>query len=113
LGKICPPTTKKAAHHLWKEDDVADVRYHLVRHDLMTMMAGTHTISALQRDSHILQRATYLFWIAHKLERVGDHCGNICERIVFIVKGQPFCISGTDAQRLHGIIEDMSCLELT
>jgi phosphate transport system protein len=85
----------KAARHIWEEDDdVVDVRYHLVRHDLMAMMAGAHAIPALQRDSYILQRATYLFWIAHKLERVGDHCGNICERIVFIVEGQLFCMSG-------------------
>ncbi len=85
----------KAARHIWEEDDIVDVRYHLVRHDLMAMMAGTHAIPALQHDSCILQRATYLFWIAHKLERVGDHCGNICERIVFTVEGSRlFCRSG-------------------
>ena len=78
----------KAARYIWEEDDVVDVRYHLVRHDLMAMMAGAHAIPALQRDSFVLQRVTYLLWIAHKLERVGDHCGNICERIVFIVEGE-------------------------
>jgi phosphate transport system protein len=35
-----------------------------------------------------LQRATYLLWIAHKLERIADHCTNVCERIVFIVEGE-------------------------
>jgi phosphate transport system protein len=78
----------KDARYIWEEDDVVDVRYHLVRHDLMAMMTGTHAIPALQQDSKVLQRATYLFWIAHKLERVGDHCGNICERIIFIVEGE-------------------------
>jgi len=78
----------KAARYIWEEDDVVDVRYHLVRHDLMAMMAGAHAIPALQHDSFVLQRVTYLLWIAHKLERVGDHCGNICERIVFIVEGE-------------------------
>lgn len=78
----------KAARYIWEEDDVVDVRYHLVRHDLMAMMAGAHAIPALQHDAQILQRATYLLWIAHKLERVGDHCGNICERVVFIVEGE-------------------------
>ncbi|HZU70191.1 MAG TPA: phosphate signaling complex protein PhoU [Ktedonobacteraceae bacterium] len=77
-----------AARHIWEEDDVVDVRYHLVRHDLMTLMEGARAIPALQNDSRILQRATYLLWIAHKLERVGDHCTNICERIVFILKGE-------------------------
>ena len=77
-----------AARFLWEEDDVVDVRYHLVRHDLMALMSGARAIPALQNDALILQRATYLLWIAHKLERVADHCTNICERIVFIVEGE-------------------------
>ncbi len=78
-----------AARHIWEEDDVVDVRYHLVRHDLMAMLEGARAIPALQNDSFILQRTTYLLWIAHKLERVGDHATNICERIVFMVEGEP------------------------
>jgi phosphate transport system protein len=78
----------KAARYIWEEDDVVDVRYHLVRHDLMAMMEGAHAIPALQHDARVLQRATYLLWIAHKLERIGDHCSNICERVVFIVEGE-------------------------
>lgn len=77
-----------AARYIWEEDDVVDVRYHLVRHDLMTLLEGAHAIPALQSDPRILQRATYLLWIAHKLERVADHCTNICERIVFIIEGE-------------------------
>ena len=78
----------KAARYIWEEDDVVDVRYHLVRHDLMAMLEGARAIPALQNDARILQRATYLLWIAHKLERMADHCTNICERIVFIVEGE-------------------------
>ncbi len=78
----------QAARYLWREDDVVDVRYHLVRHDLMALMEGARAIPALQSDSHVLQRATYLLWIAHKLERVADHSSNVCERIVFIVEGE-------------------------
>lgn len=77
-----------AARYIWEEDDVVDVRYHLVRHDLMALLAGARAIPALQNDALILQRATYLLWIAHKLERVADHSGNICERVVFIVEGE-------------------------
>ncbi len=77
-----------AARYIWEEDDVVDVRYHLVRHDLMAMLEGARAIPALQSDSRILQRATYLLWIAHKLERIADHCTNVCERIVFIVEGE-------------------------
>jgi len=77
-----------AARAVWQDDDLVDVRYHTVRHNLMTMLAGAHAIPALQSDARILQRATYLLWIAHKLERVGDHAANICERIIFIVEGE-------------------------
>jgi len=86
--KAFAESNANAARYIWEEDDVVDVRYHLVRHDLMAMMAGTHAIPALQNDSFILQRATYLQWVAHKLERVADHCTNICERVVFIVEGE-------------------------
>ena len=84
----------KAARYIWEEDDVVDVRYHLVRHDLMGMMSGAHAIPALQHDALALQRVTYLLWVAHKLERIGDHCTNICERIVFTVEGET-SITGT------------------
>ena len=77
-----------AARSIWDEDDVVDVRYQQVRHDLMAMLAGARAIPALQHDTFILQRATYLLWIAHKLERVGDHATNICECILFIVGGE-------------------------
>lgn len=78
----------QAARYIWQEDDVVDVRYHLVRHDLMALMEGARAIPALQSDSRILQRATYLLWIAHKLERVADHSSNVCERVVFIAEGE-------------------------
>lgn len=78
----------EAARYIWQEDDVVDVCYHLVRHDLMALLSGARAIPALQNDALILQRATYLLWIAHKLERVADHCTNICERIAFIVEGE-------------------------
>jgi phosphate transport system protein len=77
-----------AARYIWEEDDVVDVRYHLVRHDLMAMMAGARAIPALRNDSLILQRATYLLWIAHKLERIADHCTNISERLIFTIEGE-------------------------
>ncbi|HTI14444.1 MAG TPA: PhoU domain-containing protein [Dictyobacter sp.] len=84
-----------AARYIWEEDDVVDVRYHLVRHDLMAMMAGAHAIPALQNDSRALQRVTYLLWIAHKLERAADHSQNICERIVFTIEGDTGSVSSS------------------
>ncbi len=88
----------KAARYLWEEDDVVDVRYHLVRHDLMTLMSGARAVPALQNDSLVLQRATYLLWIGHKLERVADHCTNICERLVFVVDGETSIAATKEAE---------------
>ena len=78
----------RAARTIWHEDDVVDVRYHLVRQDVMTMLTDIHAIPALQQDARIMQRMTYWLWIAHNLERIGDHCTNICERIVFFLEGE-------------------------
>ncbi|HET8911269.1 MAG TPA: PhoU domain-containing protein [Ktedonobacteraceae bacterium] len=77
----------QAARTIWKEDDVVDESYQQLRTDLMTIMSGIHAIPALEQDAHIMQRMTYWLWIAHNLERVGDHCTNIAERIVFIAEG--------------------------
>lgn len=76
------------ARFLWQEDDVVDVRYHMVRHNLMSAFRGTPALTAIEQDSKMLQRMTYFLWMAHKLERVSDHCSNICERILFIQEGK-------------------------
>jgi phosphate transport system protein len=78
----------RAARTIWHEDDVVDGRYQLVRHDIMTMLSDNHAIPALQQDARIMQRMTYWLWIAHNLERIGDHCTNICKRIVFHLEGE-------------------------
>ena len=76
----------QAARSIWQEDDVVDVCYHLVRHEIMSLLLGMHAIPALEQDALVLQRVTYWLWIAHNLERIGDHCTNICERLVFIME---------------------------
>lgn len=78
----------QVARYIAQEDDFMDVRYQRVCQDLMTMLAGAAAISALQRDSYILQRATYLLWIAHRLEQIASNATNICKRVVFIVEGE-------------------------
>jgi phosphate transport system protein len=65
-----------------------DQHGYVVRRDVMAMLEGAHAMPALQDDPHMMQRATYLLWIAYQLERVADHCTNLCERIVFIVEGE-------------------------
>jgi phosphate transport system protein len=82
-----------AARATIEEDDALDTRYRVVRYDLMSLLEGLSAVTSLQRDMYSLQRITYMLWIAHKLERVGDHCVNICERIIYIVEGSPKCPS--------------------
>jgi phosphate transport system protein len=78
----------EAARRLWEEDKTVDKGSYVVRRDLMAIMEGAQAIPVLQQDPHMVQRATCLLWIVHELERVADHCTNICERIVFIVQGE-------------------------
>lgn len=78
----------EAARGLWKKDTVIDRRSYVVRRDAMAMLESAQAIPALQHDPHMVQRVTCLLWICHELERVADHCTNICERIVFIVQGE-------------------------
>ncbi len=77
----------QVAKDILRKDDAVDERYQTVRQDLMTIMSGIHAIPVLQQDGLAMQRMTYWLWIAHNLERVGDHCTNICERIVFFLEG--------------------------
>jgi len=60
------------------EDDEVDMLYNQVYRELLSFMT---------EDPTIITRATYLLWAAHNLERVADRVTNICERIVFLVKG--------------------------
>jgi phosphate transport system protein len=78
----------EAARRLWEEDKTVDKGSYVVRRDLMAILEGAQAIPVLQHDPHMVQRATCLLWIAHELERVADHCTNICERVVFIVQGE-------------------------
>jgi phosphate transport system protein len=39
-------------------------------------------------DPSTIQRATWLLWTAHNLERVADRATNICERVVYLVTGK-------------------------
>jgi phosphate transport system protein len=43
---------------------------------------------AMISDPSTIQRNTYMLWTAHNLERVGDRCTNICERIIYAVTGR-------------------------
>ena len=59
-------------------DDDVDELYDKVYHDLLEYMIN---------DPGTVQRATYLLWVAHDLERIADRATNIAEQVEFLVKG--------------------------
>ena len=61
------------------EDDEVDDLYKQVSGELMNFVIA---------DPKTIDRANYLDWTAHNLERAADRVTNICERIVFIVTGK-------------------------
>ena len=42
----------------------------------------------MMNDPDTVQRATYLLWVAHDLERIADRTTNIAERVIFLVTGK-------------------------
>lgn len=61
------------------EDDEIDMLYDQVYRELMTYVMA---------DARTIERANYLLWAAHNLERLADRVTNICERTVFAVTGE-------------------------
>ncbi len=61
------------------DDDDVDALYDQVYRDLLTYMIN---------DPDSIQRATYLLWVAHDLERIADRATNIAERAVYLVTGK-------------------------
>ena len=70
----------EAAKALPKEDDEVDALYNQVYRELMTFVIS---------DPKAIERANWLLWVAHNLERVADRVTNICERTIFIATGVP------------------------
>jgi phosphate transport system protein len=68
-----------AARAIPAEDDEVDALYTQVYRELMTFVMA---------DSKNIDRANYLLWTAHNLERFADRVTNICERTVFIATGE-------------------------
>lgn len=75
----------EAARVIWKEDDTLDDLYQQILRELLSYM--------LESPSTVT-RATYLLWVAHNLERIGDRVSNIAERVVFMVTGQLDAVLG-------------------
>ena len=61
------------------EDDEVDALYNQIYRELMIFVI---------EDPKNIERANWLLWVAHNLERVADRVTNICERTVFIATGE-------------------------
>jgi len=59
-------------------DDEVDQIYQQMFRELLTYML---------EDPKNISRATFLLWVAHNLERVGDRATNLCERTIFVATG--------------------------
>jgi phosphate transport system protein len=68
-----------AAGKVALRDDEIDGLYQQVFRELLTYML---------EDARNISKATFLLWVAHNLERIGDRAVNICERVVFMTTGQ-------------------------
>jgi phosphate transport system protein len=77
----------EAAKSIPIHDDEVDALYNQVYRELMTFII---------QDPKTIERANWLLWVAHNLERFADRVTNICERTVFIVTGEMKEIKSTD-----------------
>ncbi|MFN8380740.1 MAG: phosphate signaling complex protein PhoU [Anaerolineales bacterium] len=68
----------EAAKAIPVEDDEVDGLYNQIYHELMLIII---------QDPKSIERANWLLWVAHNLERVADRVTNICERTIFIATG--------------------------
>lgn len=82
-----------AANQIPVEDDEVDALYNQVYRELMMYVIA---------DPKTIERANWLLWVAHNLERVADRVTNICERTVFIVTGKMEEIKATDDEFWKG-----------
>ena len=67
------------AYAICEADDEVDNLYDQVYRELLLYMI---------EDPRTIQRATYLLWVAHDLERIADRSTNIAERVIFMVTGK-------------------------
>ncbi|MBK5108893.1 MAG: phosphate signaling complex protein PhoU [Anaerolineales bacterium] len=69
----------ETARAIPKEDDQIDGLYNQVYRELVTYMIA---------DTSTIDRANFLLWAAHNLERLADRVTNICERTIYMATGE-------------------------
>jgi phosphate transport system protein len=74
-----PDVVRRLSVELESEDDEVDDLYAKVQGDLMALVKS---------DPDNAERATYLMWVAHNVERVADRAMNIVERALYQATGE-------------------------
>ena len=66
------------ALNMIKRDDKLDKQYNKLFRGALEEM----------KDDDYIRRATFLLWVGHNLERIGDRATNIAERVIFMCTGE-------------------------
>ena len=69
---------ERLARKVCSDDDAIDNLYDQIYRELLTYMLS---------DPGTIERATYLLWVAHNLERIADRATNIGERVLWLISG--------------------------
>ncbi len=76
-----------AACQIPAEDDKVDKLYNKIYRELVAFMID---------NGDAIDKANYMLWVAHNLERTADRVTNICERTVYVATGEMVELSTSD-----------------
>ena len=74
---------EQLAVQVCRDDNEVDELYNQVYRELLTFMIS---------DPKTRERATYLLWVSHNIERIADRATNISERVLYLITGKIFDI---------------------